>query len=97
LKKRRFPFIAGNCGTFIWYVPGEINAIQGEPADYDWDFHNAPQRQFIILLKGIIEITTSDGESRIFSGGDIQEKAIKNVTLRKDYANQFLFNYKVKQ
>ena len=40
-------------------------------ADYDWDFHNAPARQFIILLDGEIEITTSLGEIRKFSGGDI--------------------------
>jgi hypothetical protein len=40
-------------------------------ADYEWDFHNAPARQFIILLDGEIEITTSTGEVRTFSGGDI--------------------------
>lgn len=38
---------------------------------YDWDFHNAPARQYIILLDGEIEIETSDGEKRIFGGGDI--------------------------
>jgi hypothetical protein len=40
-------------------------------ADYDWDFHNAPARQFVILLDGEIEITTSRGEKRVFSGGDV--------------------------
>jgi quercetin dioxygenase-like cupin family protein len=40
-------------------------------AGYDWDFHNAPARQFIILLDGEIEITTSLGETRIFRGGDV--------------------------
>lgn len=39
--------------------------------DYDWDFHNAPARQFIILLDGEIEITTSKGDSCRFSGGDV--------------------------
>jgi hypothetical protein len=38
---------------------------------YDWDFHNAPAKQFIILLDGEIEITTSLGEARRFGGGDI--------------------------
>jgi hypothetical protein len=38
---------------------------------YDYDFHNAPQRQYIILLDGEIEIETSLGEKRIFKGGDI--------------------------
>lgn len=40
-------------------------------ADYYWDFHNAPARQFIILLDGEIEITTSLGEKRRFSAGNI--------------------------
>src|SRR5690554_5177165 len=38
---------------------------------YDYDFHTAPQRQFIILLDGEIEIETSLGEKRTFRGGDI--------------------------
>jgi hypothetical protein len=41
-----------------------------EPS-YDWDFHNAPQRQYIILLDGEIEIETSLGEKKIFKGGDV--------------------------
>ena len=41
-----------------------------EPS-YDWDFHTAPHRQYIILLDGEIEIETSLGEKRIFKGGDI--------------------------
>lgn len=39
--------------------------------DYYWDFHNPPARQFIILLDGEIKITTSLGEARHFSAGDI--------------------------
>ncbi|HEY0668831.1 MAG TPA: hypothetical protein VGD22_11670 [Sphingobacteriaceae bacterium] len=38
---------------------------------YDYDFHTAPARQFIILLDGKIEIETSLGEKRIFIAGDI--------------------------
>jgi hypothetical protein len=38
---------------------------------YDWDFHPAPQRQYIVLLDGEIEIETSLHEKRIFKGGDI--------------------------
>lgn len=40
-------------------------------ADYDWGFHNVPDRQFIILLDGEIEITSSLGQARTFKGGDI--------------------------
>lgn len=38
---------------------------------YDWDFHNAPVNQYIILLDGEIEIETSSGDKRIFKAGDI--------------------------
>ncbi len=48
----------------------DIQFRLNEPG-YDWDFHNAPSRQFIILLDGEIEITTSLGETRKFSGGDV--------------------------
>ena len=41
-----------------------------EPS-YDWDFHTAPQRQYIILLDGEIEIETSLSEKRTFKGGDV--------------------------
>ena len=39
--------------------------------DYDYDFHHAPQRQFIVLLDGGVEITTSLGETRQFQTGEI--------------------------
>lgn len=38
---------------------------------YDYDFHTAPDRQFIILLDGEIEIETSLGAKRTFGAGDI--------------------------
>lgn len=38
---------------------------------YDWDFHPAPQRQYIVLLDGEIEIETSLGAKRNFKGGQI--------------------------
>jgi hypothetical protein len=40
-------------------------------ADYDYDFHCAPQRQYIILLNGGVEIETSFGEIRQFKTGEI--------------------------
>lgn len=39
--------------------------------DYDYDWHPAPRRQFIVLLDGAIEIEVGTGEKRSFSGGDI--------------------------
>ena len=40
-------------------------------AGYDWDFHNAPARQFIVMLDGAVEVEVSDGEKRVFRGGDV--------------------------
>jgi uncharacterized cupin superfamily protein len=39
--------------------------------DYNYDFHNAPERQYIVMLDGEIEIETGRGEKRRFTGGDI--------------------------
>lgn len=40
-------------------------------ANYDYDFHTAPARQYIVLLDGSIEIETSLGEKRIFESGQV--------------------------
>jgi len=40
-------------------------------ADYDYDFHHAPQKQYIVLLDGGVEIETSLGEIRQFETGEI--------------------------
>lgn len=40
-------------------------------ADYNYDFHHAPQKQFIVLLNGGVEIETSLGELRRFQTGEI--------------------------
>jgi len=38
---------------------------------YNYDFHNAPKRQFIFLLDGVIQIESSLGKVRTFSAGDV--------------------------
>ena len=38
---------------------------------YDFDWHCAPQRQFIVLLDGEIEVEVTSGEKRRFTGGDV--------------------------
>jgi len=40
------------------------------PPGYD-DLHNAPQKQYVILLDGAVEIETSTGEKRVFNTGEI--------------------------
>lgn len=39
--------------------------------DYDYGWHNAPERQFVIVLEGSVEITVGDGTSKVFSDGQV--------------------------
>jgi len=39
--------------------------------DYDLDWHPAPRRQYIINLEGAVQITASDGESRVIGAGEV--------------------------
>lgn len=62
---------AGTIGRLSAPLPaGSILFREVEPT-YDYDFHTAPQRQYIILLDGAIEIETSLGEKRVFRAGDV--------------------------
>ena len=38
---------------------------------YDYDWHNAPRRQFIIMLDGAVDVEIGDGTVRRFSTGDV--------------------------
>lgn len=40
-------------------------------AAYDLDYHNAPQRQYVITLDGCVDIIAGDGTQRRFGAGDI--------------------------
>lgn len=52
-------------------IPAKAVRFRKNPPDYDYDWHVAPARQYIVLLNGIIEIEVSDGARRAFQGGDI--------------------------
>ncbi|MEX0960650.1 MAG: hypothetical protein WDZ63_15320 [Burkholderiales bacterium] len=39
--------------------------------DYDYDFHTAPRRQFVINLEGEVEIEVGDGTKRVLRSGEI--------------------------
>ena len=61
----------GEIGFLSDKIPVKELIFRTVKPDYDYDFHNAPQKQYIILLDGEIEIETSLGEKRTFKGGDI--------------------------
>ncbi len=62
---------AGPVGRLSERFPVNSVIFRENDADYDYDWHNAPERQYIVLLDGEIEIEVSDGERRIFGGGDV--------------------------
>lgn len=64
-------FGKGEIGALSEPIPAENLMFREVEPDYDYDFHNAPQRQYIILIDGKIEIETSLGEKRVFGAGDI--------------------------
>src|SRR5687768_262264 len=62
---------AGSIGRLSGMIPATGVVFRETPADYDYDWHPAPRRQYIVLLDGAIEITVGDGETRQFRGGDV--------------------------
>ena len=62
---------AGNIGKLSAVLPATGVIFREVESSYDWSFHTAPQKQYIILLDGIIEIETSLGEKRIFKAGEV--------------------------
>jgi hypothetical protein len=41
------------------------------PPEYALDWHTAPRRQYIINLDAGVEITASDGETRVIGAGEV--------------------------
>lgn len=62
---------SGEIGFLSQVFPSKGVIFRENDESYDYDWHNAPRRQYIILLDGAIEIEVSDGEIRQFGGGDV--------------------------
>jgi hypothetical protein len=61
----------GPIGRLSEPVPAKAVVFRTNDAGYDYDWHVAPRRQFIVLLDGAIEIEVSDGARRTFRGGEV--------------------------
>ena len=48
----------------------DLKFRESNPGEY-FDWHTAPQAQYIIYLDGKVEVEASGGETRIFTKGDI--------------------------
>ena len=55
--------------TVLESASGIIFRETSESYDYQW--HNTPRRQYVIILAGRVDFTVSDGECRRFGPGDV--------------------------
>jgi uncharacterized cupin superfamily protein len=62
---------AGEIGKLSALQPGKGLVFRETLPIYDYDWHHAPQKQWIVLLDGEISIETGDGQTRRFRGGDL--------------------------
>jgi quercetin dioxygenase-like cupin family protein len=49
---------------------GPVRLNQG-PAKSSLDFHNAPRRQYVVIMSGVMEVEIGDGSKRQFVAGDV--------------------------
>ena len=62
---------SGEIGFLSGRIPVKEVIFRTVLPSYDYDFHNAPDRQYIVLLDGRIEIETSLGEKKEFGAGEV--------------------------
>lgn len=62
---------AGDIGSLSETFKATGMILRETSGDYDYDFHNAPQRQYVVMLDGGVDIELGDGSSRRFTTGDI--------------------------
>jgi hypothetical protein len=62
----------GEIGRLSPLVPGKGVIFRETQPDYDYAWHNAPQRQYVVMLSGGgVEIEVGDGTVRRFHAGDV--------------------------
>ncbi len=62
---------AGEIGRLSQLQPGAGVIFRETDDTYDYAWHPAPRKQWLVLLDGEISIETGDGVTRRFAGGDV--------------------------
>jgi hypothetical protein len=62
---------SGPGGRLSKRLPATGIIFREVPPTYDLDWHPAPRRQYIINLDAGVQITASDGESRVIGAGEV--------------------------
>ena len=65
------PLKSGRYGSLSEVVPATGLMFRETPSGATLDFHQAPQRQFVVTLWGSCEVECADGAKRTFGAGDI--------------------------
>ncbi len=56
---------------FIGLRAGTMMTLNETDAGHSYDWHNAPKKQWVVTLQGIIEVRLRDGTSRQLGAGSI--------------------------
>lgn len=60
---------AGEIGRLSDAVGPAQVVFRSTGANYDYDWHPTPARQFVVIVTGAVEIEVGDGESRVVEAG----------------------------
>lgn len=81
----------GNIGYLSELIGGKGVQFRRTPADYDYSWHTAPQRQFIVNLDAEVEIEVSSGEKRVIPKGGVF--FVEDVTGKLTLQRPMIQNY----
>jgi|SRR5690242_3186460 len=62
---------SGKVGFLSELVHAKGVVFRETTGDYNYDFHTAPRRQYVVNLEGEVEIEVGDGTKRILHAGEI--------------------------
>ena len=57
-------------------IPSSLVQFRWTEPSYDLQLHNAPRRQYIVMVQGGVIVTTSLGESRTFQSGVLEQQVL---------------------
>ena len=61
----------GPIGSLSKLIPTEGVMVRYTPTSYNYDWHRAPRRQFVVNLDAAVDIEVSSGERRVIPQGGI--------------------------
>ena len=61
----------GDIGALSARYPATGVIFRETAADYDYGWHNAPARQYVVMLEGCVEVEVGGGTRRRFGPGDV--------------------------